>query len=540
MTRLRLRFIQTFACVAITGIALSPVGFAADSKAPSPEALAPAVQLSPYEVSAQTMEFQKWLKLSSPHFVVYTDASKKAAIEIVKQMEMLHQATQFFLKRKSVSLAPLIVILPNSRSDWRKINHRGSVEWKVATSLVGSTRQVLLAEYDWQSDDLGSVWAMVARQEVNAMNLDGPMWFTRGITNFFATVEFDRDRLTIGKQGFDAYVIAREGWLKWDKFFRITSTSPEFLRDTPEHKRYESQCTLFTHYLLTNSDPVWTSRLLNWGAYTAAGNEPTEEAFKTVFGEDWKAFENRVNSLLHGGSYTVGNIRFPPAALDFPIVTVDFPPREMRELFVLAQILNQNVKESDIALESILQHGLKTESLRELLADACQRRRKGTAYLGELRTLIASGTTNPAVYSEAAGTLLETSVPKRSPDARLAEETKEIRKWCKQALALEPLYVEANETLAWCEALAPTVESSNLETIAGICRRLDGNAPTDNALAAMAVARWRAGNMKQARTICERLANSFLCRPEPKKIAQDILTRLAATNQSVAPVTSGG
>jgi len=58
---------------------------------------------------------------------------------------------------------------------------------------------------------------------------------------------------------------------------------------------------------------------------------------------------------------------------------------------------------------------------------------------------------------------------------------------------LEPLYLEANELLAWSEAFAPTVKNADVETIAGICRALDGNARTDNVFTALAIAQWRRG-----------------------------------------------
>jgi len=500
---------------------------AAAPKIPAPETLGPAVKLSPYEVSAQSMEFQKWLKISSPHFVVYTDASKKQALEVVKHMEMMHQAAQFFLKRRSLNLAPVIVILPTNRSDWRKLETRTGVQWKIATTLVGSTRKILVVQYDWQEDGLNSVWAMLGLHEAAAMNLEGPLWFSRGIARFFGTVEFERDTLTIGKQGFDAYWLMKYGWLKWDRLFRVTTKSPEYFRDSDEHTQYEAQCAVFAHYLLTHQDPVWTKRFLGWAAYLAAGNESTEEAFKAVFGEDWTAWQHRLESMLRGGSYTVGNIRFPPASLEFSIVAVDFPPREMRELFVLTKVLTQEVKDSDVALASVLEHGLKTESLREILADACDGRRQPKPYLEQLRTIIAAGSNNPGVYAEAAATLFRNSAPERSLDARLGPEADEIRAWCKKALEFEPLYQEANEVLAWCEALAPSIDSHNLETIAGICHKLEGNGRTDSSLAAMAVARWRAGNAKQAKSICERLISSPLCGEQPKKIAAEILARLA-------------
>ena len=96
--------------------------------------------------------------------------------------------------------------------------------------------------------------------------------------------------------------------------------------------------------------------------------------------------------------------------------------------------------------------------------------------------------------------------------------------------------------MAWTEALAPTVTKSNIETITSICRTLDGKAATDEALIALAIARWRSGGLRQTRTICESLIASEFSGPKAKSLAKDLLARLdpvtpagASAGAAVAP-----
>lgn len=495
------------------------------------------VALSPFEVTAESMDFDKWLKVTSPHFVVYTDAKLKEALLLGKQMEMLHEAVQFFLRRKALNLSPLIVVLPTARSDWRKIGNRGDVEWQVATSLVGSSRKLLLAEHDWQEDGRGSLWAMIGVHEVASMNLPRPLWFTEGMGAFFGTVVINGDTLTIGKQGAAGIRIRRHGWMEWPKFFSVTSQSPAYVKDGRERDQFGGQAAVFVHYLLTNPEPVWAQRLLAWLAYLDADNPPTEQGFKEVFEHDWKAWEGRLDAILKGETYNTGTIRFPPAALQFKIDSVKPSPSEMRELFVLAQIMNQATKESQASLDTLLARGLKTDSLREILADACARWDRKEPRLDVLSTLIAEGSTNPGVYVDAARVLIKENMEKPSLDTRLGDEVAEIRVWCTRAREIEPRHRGACEILAWAEAFAPTVDERSVQTIAGICRALDGHAPTDNALAALAMARWRLGTTQQARALAERLATSAYSGSEAKQIAGDLLARLgppAAASSSPA------
>lgn len=499
-----------------------------DKKSKTPETVGATVTLSPFEVRAESMEFSHWRKVSSPHFVIYTDASAKEATRLVRQMEMMHQATAFYLKRRNAKLPPTIIVLPEARSDWRKISSVGNVEWEVATSLVGTVRDLALVEYDWSRNGLEPMWSMLSMRGARSMNVDGPLWFKRGLASYFSTVVFKGDTLTLGRQGTDAYWIRTRGWMEWERFFQIHSKSPEYVKDTDDHMRYEGQCGVFAHYVLTHADQSMVLRMLQWAAYLDAGNEPTEAAFKEVFGHDFKAWQKLIEDMLNGGKYSTGTIKFPPAALQFEIVDARVGAREMRELFVLAQIMNQQRKESDEALDSLLERGVQTESLRELLSDACKSRGRSEEELEQLKALIEDGSTNPRVYGRAAVLTMRNVVPAMNADARLGEEVNDIRLWCGKAIELEPLYVEANEFLAWAEALAPSVEQRNLEVIAAICRRLDGHAKTDMALAALATARWRAGHAKQARSLAEIIVTSPLSRPPAKGLAREILARLNA------------
>jgi len=134
-----------------------------------PEDYGSTVKMSPFEVMAEGLEFRDWSKLSSPHFVLYTDADTDTATTLVKDMEMAHQAAQFYLHRRSVNLAPMIIVLPTTMSDWRKIASKGLLEWKPGASTVGllpetAARPARLAKRGLGADVGGAGRARTRRQ----------------------------------------------------------------------------------------------------------------------------------------------------------------------------------------------------------------------------------------------------------------------------------------------------------------------------------------------------------------------------------------
>lgn len=524
---LRLRFVLVAFIVGL----LPSVSLQAEKKSaagePKPGESTPALEMSPFEVAAEKAGFKGWLKVSSPNYILYTDASKREATTVIRRMEMMRQAVQFYLRRRSMKLPPVIAVLPTERSDWNKIRTRSDVKWEVASSMVGISRNVILLQTDWELEHLETFWSMVGHQQLDAMNLDGPFWFHRGMLHFFASVAFTSDSLTIGRQGPLAIVIHEYGWMDWPTFYATTYRSPVFLEDSRDHDRYEAQCEVFTHYALTHPDPKVLPRFLAWATYLDAGNPATDESFKELFQCSWAQWQDKIDDMFHGGTYTTATIKFPPAALQFAVTATDVGEREMRELFVVSQILNQDTKESNQSLTGILNHGVKTPLLRELVPDACSLRGRRDEALKQFRLEIEAGSTNPLVYSEAAKRLFQNTVPNLALEARIEPGTAaQIQAWCTRALELEPLLVDANEKLAWTCALSANFDPANLPTIAGICHKLDGTTNTDEALTAMAVARWRNGNTKQARAIAQRVASSVFTRPQARHLATDLLAQI--------------
>lgn len=515
----------TFLVSVVMWVAGIRVAGAAGAPAVAPKE--PTVTMSPFEVGANSVDFKSWIKIGSPHYLLYTDANEKEAIQALIEMEKLQTVAQAFFQRRVINRPPIVVVLPTSRSDWRKIENKGGVEWKVAVSQPASRLvNLVLVEYDWQGRGLFTMRAAQGPAVVRAMNLRGTFWFEQGMGAFFETLEFDGNKVNLGRQNGRGLQVADGGAIEWGKFFHIDGRSREFTREDTVEK-VVGQSAVFVHYLLSQPDAVWRDRLLDWNARLRSGAEPTEAEFKTIFGEDWKAWQKRMDDYLHGGKYQLRAMTMPKSAMEFPTSKVDLSLSEMRELFVIAQVLNQNVPASETALNSILQRGLKNENLRELLAEACFARGRMTEGTNQLDLLIAADSPNPEVYQTAGRRIFYEEVPKISIYGRFdAETVTKLRTLFRKALEIEPLCIDALDLLAWTEALGPTVNAENLAAIERIYHTLDGYAATSDAVAAMATAAWRSGDKAWALKIAQELAQSPYADKDGKRTSGELLKEL--------------
>lgn len=496
---------------------------AGDSRAAAAEQ---TVQMSPFEVSANSVEFQGWERFSSPNFIIYTDAKPREAEQVLRQMEMLHVMAQRYFRREAIRRSPMIFVLPTARSDWRKIESKSGVQWRVAISDPAHTlADLIVAHYDWQ-ENLMLVFHELGRAELRWLNLPEPLWFQRGVMAFFGAAAFDREKVSLGHISVTAQNVVHQGWLPWDALFRVTFQSPEYVK-SDLIGRLNGHSMIFVQHLLTHPEPEWAERLLEWLAITEAGTMITEAEFIRIFGKGWKEWEKMLDGYLRTGRYRISSLSFPKDALGIVTTRVAPPVREMRELFILVQILNQvHAPESKQALAGILARGLRAESLRELLVEACLARGHADLALVELRRIIAAGTTSADVYALAAALEFKAHVPDISLRSRL--ESADAHAWSAKALELEPRHREANRVAAWVGALAPVVDSSNVESIKHAYRRMAGEASTGEVVAALAVAMQRSGDDMTARLLAQKLVESPYSAREVRAIGSALLAELKA------------
>jgi hypothetical protein len=492
--------------------------------------------MSPYEVRAESVAFHGWIKRISPHFIVYTDGSSSEASTALREFEMLREAGQGAFRRVAARYSPTIIILPTGGSDWRKLETKGgSVEWKTSSVRVGGTVvPILVAQYDWEAGGLSLMRLLYADVERREMDLEGPFWLERGFGLFYETVGYDGDRVDLGRGNQRVFYLQDHAWIPWDRFFQVRGDSPEFVKERLVNA-YEAQAALFTQFLFSNPDRIWMTRLVAWLDYLRSGARPTEEEFKAIFGQDWKQWKETMQHYLAGGQYSMLQLRISPAAMHFTEGKPELPVREIRDLFILTQILVQHTAESEASLDALLVTGLSSPNLREMLIEACLDWKKPDPALRTVRQLIAEGSMNAHVYY-VGDELLNSQHGNFGLNARHGPETAELRAWDQRGLALEPLDCDLNNACAENEAAALIVDQQSIATIEECYRRIKGRAPTDEVIAALAMALWRVGETTTAAELATKLAGDPLVRTRWRAMANHLAQRIAA--QKSAPASA--
>jgi hypothetical protein len=480
------------------------------------------VRLSPYEVWARSIEFEKWIKVSSPHFVVYTDATLSETQALLRRLEMVRLAVARLMQRPIPGTIPMRLVLPTASSDWRKLEHKGEIEWSAAVSLTDTLTQFMMVQVDWQRHDSAVLLGPVVFMQLRLMNPGNQLWFNQGVALYFETAKFKEHTVVLG-EGNPRMMGLTQGWMPWSKFFAVTRHSPEYL-EHHQIDRYLGQCAAFMHHTLSNPDPVWREWTMTWAGLLDAGYAPSEELFKRTFGiEGWKQWERTINLYLRRGRFTQHKIVMDGTTGDFATVSHDLPVQEMRELFVLAQVINQATPDGKTSFEALVRKGIKSADLRDLLVEACMKWERESLADELMDQLIAEHSPNATVYSLRAQRRLAWNLPRISVGSRLPQdEAGAIRSLCQQALVLDPLGVETLNTLVWAEALGEQIGSVNVEAIKQAYHTAKGRMTFDQIMAALAVAHWRLGDEATARMLGQKLLDSPFTGADMRKLVVEI------------------
>jgi tetratricopeptide (TPR) repeat protein len=239
----------------------------------------------------------KWIRISSAHFAILTDAGEKNGKEAILRLEQMRAAfAELLLKPKPIMPEPLDVIAFPTRIEYAQTAPISGGQ-PISTSgffLPGEDRNYIALDL---SDE--ESWRPTSRQfALFFLRYNYPptqAWFDEGFAQYFSSLHLNDTQEQIGgdPSSFVELLSARP-WLPFAALFGERDDSTN--RSEAHRTLFEAESWMVMHYLLNQH------KLPETGAYFGLVENqklPVEQAIQQAYGVTAVQFEQSVNSYFH-------------------------------------------------------------------------------------------------------------------------------------------------------------------------------------------------------------------------------------------------
>lgn len=293
----------------------------------------------------------KWIRVSSPHFAVLTNAGEKRGREIAARFEQMRSVFAQLLMKNRVNISvPLDIIAVKSDSDYEKLApvSKGRLTADSAFFLPGPDRNYIVLDLADENS-----WRIVAHPLAHMLlNFNYPPtqgWFDEGFAEYFSSLQDSGKQMQIGgdpeltapatqgvlpgpqRQSTPSSLVSLLSapvWLSIPDLFTTRHDVPSYAEGN-RHTMFYAESWMLTHYLITND------KLSETGTYLGLvemQKQPVEQAIQQAYGMSAAQLEQAVKDYCKAVAPILeGENRELPAGVPAPIRQFPAPvnPNEM-------------------------------------------------------------------------------------------------------------------------------------------------------------------------------------------------------------------
>jgi hypothetical protein len=478
-----------------------------------------------------------WLVVTSEHFEMLSCTSerhsKKLLVELEQFREMFFRLfargkgseprTRIVLFDYDSQFRPYKSLLPNGKTDekvgGRVFPHASGVLLVAANEDLDWARQSLFWEYEM---------ALVYSRE-RAM----PQWLALGLAEVYSTFVADKDSVTVGMASENNVRKLAERWprIELGDLFGVTKQS-KFYTDPDQRGMLYARAWLFVHHQTCGMGGDYGLKLTAFNELLSRDTTPISEAFKTIYGMDYKAMERELDDYLRSGRYRSIILKIPADAISAKIKAR--PATGFEREFALLDLDWRAHERGNVLARAIMlseAHPDRPEPW-QLQAELAMREKNATQAQQCLERAAELGSNSSFVLVQAAKGIMRQIRP--TLDYRMPDELcQKLRGWLDRALVLDPGNAGAYETLSMVEAYSGKIRGPVVREIDAA--RTDMSDPS-RTLAALAIVRWRIKDYENSERIADHLISQPKTSPALKSMMQSLKRRIAKdTGREVAP-----
>lgn len=260
---------------------------------------------------------QHWLRVSSDHFIVITDAGEKPGHDVAAHFEQMRSIFGQLLSRSKLRMSePMEIIAIRSDKDYSQLAPpvRGKEISSTGFWLSGEDRIFVVLNL-WEPDSWRAVGHQFAHYMLSYNYPPTPPWFDEGFAEYFASLNLTAKSAELGSDpelkpssqtdllGHQVEVknlksfteiLQNPVWLAWPDLLSMTNRAANGQEGT-HHTLFYAQSWILVHYLL-NKDKM--SELGKYFGLVEIQRTPVEQAIQQAFGMSVTQLDQEVKAYF--------------------------------------------------------------------------------------------------------------------------------------------------------------------------------------------------------------------------------------------------
>jgi tetratricopeptide (TPR) repeat protein len=280
------------------------------SSAPRLRAILPLVVIftAMLASASQHAPDQHWLRVSSDHFVVVTDAKDLVGHEVAVRFEQMRAIFGQLLSRSKVRMAePMEIIAVADHNEYSQLAPLVNGQPITAPGFwLGGEDRIFVVLNLSQADSWRAVEYQFARYLLNYNYPPTPAWFDEGFAQYFASLNLTLKNTELGsdpalnpgyqnasvtKPRLFNEILSSSAWMPWSDFFAVNSAKSA----ASNQALFQAQSWILLHYSL-NKDKM--SELGRYFGLVELQKIPVEQAIQQAFGMSVAQLDQEVRAYF--------------------------------------------------------------------------------------------------------------------------------------------------------------------------------------------------------------------------------------------------
>lgn len=372
---------------------------------------------------------QAWLRISSPHFEVLTDAGEKTGREVIQRFEEIRRVFLEAGGDRKPLLLPVRVFVFATESGFRPYRPTAST---TAFYQSGPQRDYIAMRYAG-AKNYRVVFHEYVHLVLNHTSITLPQWLEEGTAEFYSTLESQNGRVRIGAPIHDHLATLRtERWLTGTELAAVDKNSPNY-NERGKVSIFYAQSWALVHML--NLAPKYRQEMPHFAQYLADA-APPERAFEQAF---HKTMDGALKDLPGYLQQDLAAVEVDPAAPDAEPHIETQPLDRAQASLAGAELLllMGRIGQADKLYQQVARTDPDLPAVAAGLAGLAMRKGKQEEARRHFERAIALGSRDAGVYFEYAMLLRDLKAPREQVDT-----------WLQRTVELNPNYAEAHFLLA--------------------------------------------------------------------------------------------